>query len=58
MTGLVEAILLLAKSKAAKPAARKRVFFFMAWRFTLGSVAGSMTDLAIFMGVVRFFGFE
>jgi hypothetical protein len=29
MTGLVKAILLLAKSKAAKPAARESVFFFM-----------------------------
>jgi hypothetical protein len=29
MTGLVEAMLLLAKSKAAKPAARERVIVFM-----------------------------
>ena len=51
MTGLAEAILLLAKSKAAKPAARISAFVFLALRLTLGSVAESMVDLAIFMAL-------
>jgi len=55
---LAEAILLLAKSKAAKPAARESVFVFMAWRLTLGSVARSMADLVIFKGLFGFLGFE
>jgi hypothetical protein len=51
MMGLAEAILLLAKSKAAKPAARKRAFVFLPLRLTLGSVTESMVDLAIFMAL-------
>ena len=52
MTGLAEAILLLAKSKAAKPTARKSAFVFLGLRLTLGSVAESMVDLAIFMALL------
>ena len=55
MTGLVEAMLLLAKSKAAKPAARESAFVFMALRLTLGSVDESMADLEIFMELCSFF---
>ena len=55
MTGSAEAILLLAKSKAAKPATRKSAFVFLALRLTLGSVAESMIDLDNFHGVVCFF---
>ena len=51
MTGLAEAILLLAKSKAAKPAARKSAFVFLALRLTLGSGDESMIDLVIFMAL-------
>ena len=42
-------MLLLAKSKATKPAARESPFVFMALRLTLGSVSESMVDVAIFM---------
>jgi hypothetical protein len=58
MTGLAEAILLLAKSKAAKPAATERVFFFIAWRLTHEWVAVSMADLVIFMGLFGFSDFN
>jgi hypothetical protein len=51
MTGLAEAILLLAKSKAAKPAVRESAFVFLALRLTLGLVAELMIDLAIFMAL-------
>ena len=54
MTALVEAMLLLAKSKAAKPAARPWLFTFVASRLTFWSVAGSMAGLANFMRLFFF----
>jgi hypothetical protein len=34
----------IAKSKAVRPAARKKVFVFRRWRLAVGSAAGSMAD--------------